>query len=58
MKLLLFYLKPYKWLVVLALFLATINQAFSMLDPVIFGKMFDRFATHPSFFLRLLKPTV
>lgn len=47
MKLLLFYLKPYKWLVVLALFLATINQAFSMLDPVIFGKMFDRFATHP-----------
>jgi ATP-binding cassette subfamily B protein len=47
MKLLLFYLKPYKWVVVLALFLATINQAFSMLDPVIFGKMFDQFATHP-----------
>ncbi|MEO8721197.1 MAG: ABC transporter ATP-binding protein [Ginsengibacter sp.] len=47
MKLLLQYLKPYKWLMALTLFLATINQVFSMLDPYIFGKMFDEFVTHP-----------
>lgn len=47
MKLLLSYLKPYKWLIVLALFLAAINQVFSLLDPLIFGKMFDRFVVEP-----------
>lgn len=47
MKLLLFYLKPYKWVILLALVLAAINQAFSMLDPVILGKVIDRFANHP-----------
>jgi ATP-binding cassette subfamily B protein len=47
MKLLLQYLKPYKWLMALTLLLATINQVFSMLDPLIFGKMFDSFVTHP-----------
>jgi len=47
MKILLFYLKPYKWLIVLALFLATINQVFSMLDPYFFGKLIDKYATHP-----------
>lgn len=47
MKLLLLYLKPYKWLVLLALFLAAINQSFSMLDPYFFGKVFDLFLTHP-----------
>ncbi len=47
MKLLLQYLKPYKWLMALTLLLATINQVFSMLDPLIFGKMFDKFVTHP-----------
>lgn len=47
MKLLLRYLKPYKWLVLLALFLAAINQSFSMLDPYFFGKLFDLFLTHP-----------
>ncbi len=47
MKLLISYLKPYKWLLVLALALATINQVFSMLDPLIFGKMFDKFVTDP-----------
>lgn len=31
----------------LTLFLASINQVFSMLDPLIFGKMFDKFVTHP-----------
>jgi ATP-binding cassette subfamily B protein len=47
MKLLISYLKPYKWLMALTLFLASINQVFSMLDPLIFGKMFDKFVTHP-----------
>jgi len=47
MKLLLTYLKPYKWLIVLALFLAAINQVFSLLDPYFFGKMFQEYAVHP-----------
>jgi ATP-binding cassette subfamily B protein len=33
--------------VLLALALAAINQSFSMMDPIIFGKMFDQYATHP-----------
>lgn len=47
MKLLLQYLKPYKWLVALALLLATINQTFSLFDPMIFGKLIDQFAKTP-----------
>ncbi len=47
MKILMFYLKPYKWLIALALLLATINQVFSMLDPYFFGKLIDKYATHP-----------
>ncbi len=47
MKILLHYLKPYKWLVVLSLILAAINQVFSLLDPLIFGKIIDQFANHP-----------
>jgi ATP-binding cassette subfamily B protein len=47
MKLFLYYLKSYKWLIVLALLLATINQVFSLLDPYIFGKIIDLFANHP-----------
>jgi ATP-binding cassette subfamily B protein len=41
MKLLLSYLKPYKWLIAFALLLAAINQVFSMLDPYFFGKLFQ-----------------
>lgn len=41
MKLLLSYLKRYKHLVFFALFLATINQTFSLFDPTIFGKLVD-----------------
>ena len=41
MKILLQYLKPYKWQLILALFLAAINQTFSLLDPTIFGKIID-----------------
>lgn len=47
MKLLLQYLKPYKWLIVLALTLAAINQSFSMLDPYFFGKLLDKYGMHP-----------
>ncbi len=39
MKILLGYLKPYKWLVVLTLVLAAINMGFSLFDPIIFGKI-------------------
>ena len=39
MKILLEYLKPYKWLVFLVLFLAAINIGFSLVDPYIFGKL-------------------
>ena len=46
MKLLLSYLKPYRWLLALALFLAAINQVFSLLDPYFFGKMFQDFGVH------------
>lgn len=50
MKILLHYLSPYKPLVLLALFLATINQCFSLIDPIIFGKIIDEFGKHPHFF--------
>jgi ATP-binding cassette subfamily B protein len=39
MKILLHYLKPYKWLVTLTLLLTAINTSFSLMDPVIFGKL-------------------
>ncbi len=48
MKLLLSYLKEHKSLVFLALLLATINQCFSLMDPLIAGKMMDRFGVHIS----------
>lgn len=47
MKILLQYLKPHKWLVLIALFFAAINQIFSMLDPLFFGKLIDNFGAHP-----------
>jgi ATP-binding cassette, subfamily B, bacterial len=47
MKLLFQYLKNYKALVLLALLLAAINQTFSLLDPFIFGKIIDNFASRP-----------
>jgi ATP-binding cassette, subfamily B, bacterial len=39
MKILLRYLKPYKGLVLLTLFLAAINTTFSLFDPIIFGHL-------------------
>ena len=47
MKILMLYLKPYKWLIALALLLATVNQVFSMLDPYYFGTLIDNYASHP-----------
>jgi ATP-binding cassette subfamily B protein len=47
MKILLHYLRPYRGLIVLALFLAAINQTFSLFDPMIFGKLIDQFAKTP-----------
>jgi ATP-binding cassette subfamily B protein len=43
MNLLIQYLKNYKWVVFLALLLAAINIAFSLLDPYITGRIVDRF---------------
>jgi ATP-binding cassette, subfamily B, bacterial len=45
MKLLYRYLRNYSGLVVLALVLATINQVFSLLDPLIFRHVIDQYAT-------------
>lgn len=43
MKLLITYLKTHRSVVLLALFLAAINQGFSLLDPYITGRIVDRF---------------
>src|SRR5215218_4626133 len=48
MKILLRYLKEHKSLVFLSLLLATINQCFSLMDPLIAGNMMDRFGVHVS----------
>jgi ATP-binding cassette subfamily B protein len=48
MKILLHYLKPYKWLVVLVLFLAATNIGFSLFDPIIFGKLINLAEYHQS----------
>lgn len=47
MKLLITYLKRYKWMVLLALVLAAVNQVFSLLDPLIFKRIVDEYATNP-----------
>lgn len=41
------YLKPYRWLAVLALALAGIAQILALVDPIIFGKLIDKYATNP-----------
>lgn len=41
------YLKPHKRLIIWALLLATAAQLLSLIDPVIFGKIIDDYATHP-----------
>ncbi|MFN3444188.1 MAG: ABC transporter transmembrane domain-containing protein, partial [Bacteroidia bacterium] len=50
MKILITYLKRYKKLVVLSMLFATINQVFSLLDPMIYGKIIDQYAQHANEF--------
>ncbi|MBW8360776.1 MAG: ABC transporter ATP-binding protein/permease [Kaistella sp.] len=50
MKTLLHYLKPHKWLIILSLFLATVNQVFSLFAPAITGNILDQLVTHPNSF--------
>lgn len=46
MKTLLHYLKPYRWLIALTLFLAAVNIGFSLIDPIILGKLVNLAAAH------------
>lgn len=41
MNILLQYLRPHKWLVLLVLLLAACNMGFSLIDPIIFGKLLN-----------------
>ncbi|WP_020600764.1 ABC transporter ATP-binding protein [Spirosoma panaciterrae] len=41
------YLRPYRWLALAALALAGIAQILALVDPIIFGKIIDQYATHP-----------
>ncbi|REC47696.1 ABC transporter ATP-binding protein [Chryseobacterium pennipullorum] len=50
MKILFKYLKPYQWLILISLFLATVNQVFSLFAPAITGNILDQLVTHPNFF--------
>ncbi len=47
MKLLYSYLKNYKGLIFLSLLLAAINQVFSLFDPMLAGKILDKFVNRP-----------
>jgi ATP-binding cassette, subfamily B, bacterial len=47
-KLLYSYLRRYWQLIALALVLATVNQVFSLLDPLIFRHVIDKYATRHS----------
>lgn len=47
MKLLLSYLSRYKKLVIISILFAIVNQVFSLLDPIIFGKLIGNYATNP-----------
>ncbi|WP_294225541.1 ABC transporter ATP-binding protein [uncultured Chryseobacterium sp.] len=50
MKVLLHYLKPYRFLIFISLLLASVNQVFSLFSPAITGNILDRLVTHPNFF--------
>jgi ATP-binding cassette subfamily B protein len=47
MKVLWTYLKPYRYWILLALVLAGVAQILVLYDPIIFGKIIDKFALHP-----------
>src|SRR5574338_201944 len=46
MKILFKYLKPHKWLVILVLALAAVNIGFSLIDPILFGKLINLANAH------------
>lgn len=46
MKILLHYLKPYKWLVSFTLLMAAINMGFSLVDPILLGKLINLANAH------------
>jgi ATP-binding cassette subfamily B protein len=46
MQLLISYLRPYRKMVVFAILLAVVNQVFSLLDPLIFRIIIDKYATN------------
>ena len=48
MKILLAYLRPYRRMVFFVLFLAAINIGFSLVDPIIFGKLINLANEHQS----------
>ncbi|HKO82282.1 MAG TPA: ABC transporter ATP-binding protein, partial [Chitinophagaceae bacterium] len=47
MKILWTYLKPHRWLIILSLSLAGVAQLLTLVDPIIFGKIIDEYATNP-----------
>jgi ATP-binding cassette subfamily B protein len=47
MKILWTYLKPYRGWIIFALFLAGVAQVLSLYDPIIFGKIIDKYALNP-----------
>ncbi|GAB3543731.1 ABC transporter ATP-binding protein [Spirosoma fluminis] len=47
MRILWTYLKPYRWLAGLSLALAGMAQVLALVDPIIFGKLIDEYATNP-----------
>src|SRR5580765_2042910 len=46
MKILLHYLRPHKWLVILVLILAAVNIGFSLIDPIILGRLINLATYH------------
>ena len=47
MKILWIYLKPHRLLIMLSLSLAGVAQLLTLVDPIIFGKIIDEYATNP-----------
>jgi ATP-binding cassette subfamily B protein len=47
------YLKPHQALVFFSLLLAGVAQLLSLIDPIIFGKIIDDYASNPRIFLKM-----
>jgi ATP-binding cassette subfamily B protein len=41
------YMRPHRWMIVLSLLLAGVGQVATMTDPMIFGRIIDKYALHP-----------